>query len=449
MDDEDLVRELLDKKLGASLPPPPSAEETSEGAVPAAWPQAALDEAEVTEADEAPDDDEDTSFDEEVPVIPPDGDEDLVDATSLSERPTVPKVPQANETAPPRPQTLIERLQYHPPTQFGVLLVVGALVLAVLQLGDRGAPQGPTGFDDVPGGQRFPKIPVDGLEAPLSSDDVRRLLERAGEREARGRPEPPEVVAASSPPQPVRVRARPGELYDDSGRVGVIVGTPEDRARTLRREAEEDRRAAAAAAAAPKVRHGLGPEFFEPGGTLEVKETAPTHNRPSLDLEVGTLFEATLVIGVSSLAPSVVVARVPKAVRVRGRTVVQAGATLRGRARPQQDRLFLTFHTLEQRGETFRFEGYAADKKMPGVPALVRASSFEERGKSGAGRGAVGTAGNVIGELVGQTLPGRIARSVADGVATEAQQDLQPDRTRILELPVGRTFQVVVAGGAS
>jgi len=391
------------------------------------------------------------------PLIVPEGEEPIEDLAPkrADELPTAPA--PVYEPPPPPPMSWGEKLRRHTPTQMGVACLCGAVVLGYLQFGGEETPKGPPRWaPEAQGG--FPKVEVDGLDRVVTHEDIRRVLDSVAPDE------PP-----APPPQEVRsaelVRAQPGVLYAGDGTVGdtrpVIAGSVEE---TRRMRAEEARQAQMPRARTPAQAAPIPPReetaqdrldrnahlLYEPGGTLKIEGVTDQGSDPVLRLEVGATFEVQLVVGVSSLAPNVVVARTTKAVKDnRGRQVLTKGAVLRGRAQGERDRLFLTFRTAKSRGETYRLEGYAVDKDMPGVRAIVRGASAEDRGRSGAGRGALGAAGGVVGEIVGQSMPGRVVRGIADGVVPEAQESLRADRHTVLELPVGRKFQVVVTGDGS
>jgi hypothetical protein len=230
---------------------------------------------------------------------------------------------------------------------------------------------------------------------------------------------------------------------------GVFVGDPEDVARGRAREArrgfgDANVEASGGVAPPPPPRRG----WYAPGGTLEgVYEKAK--GETALSLNPGSIFRAKLVVGVSSLAPNGVVAQVVEDVRQDGRV----RPARRRRASGPGPGASGTGSTSPSRGSR---PGNAAcasratrwSAACRALVAQVRASSLEERSESGAGRGALGAAGNVLGEIVGQTLPGRVVRGVAEGALPEAQRDLAPDHSaEILELPAGRVFEVVVTEG--
>ncbi len=373
------------------------------------------------------------------PLIVPEGEEPL----------EVTPPPKPRVIAPPRPPTppptFKERLLTQRTTQMGAVIVLGCAVFGVLQFTAEPASEAPPAWaPNAQGG--FPKVEVDGFDRVVTHEDIRRVLDSVAPDEPP--PPAPEAVRTGG-----LVRAQPGVLYTGDGTVGdtrpVIAGSVEE---TRRMRAEEARRVRQPPPPPPPREETSQDRLdrnahllYEPGGTLKIEGVTDAPKEPALELPVGASFEVELVVGVSSLAPTAVLAKTIEPVQgAHGRQILRKGAILKGTANVGDDRLFVTFRTVKSGGETYRFEGYAVDKKMPGIRAIVRGASGADRGRSGAGRGALGAAGSVLEEIVGDSLPGRVVRGVAEGTVPEAQEALRVDSGRVLELPRGRRFQVVV-----
>ena len=136
-------------------------------------------------------------------------------------------------------------------------------------------------------------------------------------------------------------------------------------------------------------------------------------------------------------------------VRNAGRTVFPVGTVLVGRGSTDgRRRFFIDFYEASVRGEKMRFDGYAVSEgDMPGLVAMRRTASVEERSRDGAMDGAMNGAEAVVDEIVGQSLPGRVAQRIAQGSMRGAQEGLQFDRSVVFEVAAGTACEVLVVGG--
>ena len=273
-------------------------------------------------------------------------------------------------------------------------------------------------------------------DEPLAtSRDLSRALDRA-----RARAEATRTRPERAPGAPVVLQ--PGQLYDpDQDRVEVVTRPLSEN--ELRRAQRSNPNPVAPQR--PKQRL-----FFSPGGTLDVPESMLNKSKKGeASLPIGTRVQAKLTVGASSQSRRPVLAAVVAPVRNAGRTVFPVGTVLVGRGSTDgRRRFFIDFYEASVRGEKMRFDGYAVSEgDMPGLVAMRRAASVEERSRDGAMDGAMNGAEAVVDEIVGQSLPGRVAQRIARGSMRGAQEGLQVDRSVVFEVAAGTAFEVLVVGG--
>jgi hypothetical protein len=273
----------------------------------------------------------------------------------------------------------------------------------------------------------FPKVEVEGHKETVDAREVEQMIQR----EARKLREAKEVSAPRTLPPVV---LKPGELVDPDSREVDATG-PAPSAPTK----------AQASATAPAPRERV--QYFAPGGTLEGighRSRGEGAKDVELGLSVGERISAKLMIGVSSTNHEVAFAQVTKDVVSDGQVVLRRGDVLVGQARSDDARLYLDFQRARTGQGERTFRGYAVERDMPGLLARRRESSFEDRSKSGALRGAVGAAGEILGDLAGGSPAGTFARGVTGGVAPEAERAMESDARVALEVSAGKAFEVVV-----
>jgi hypothetical protein len=312
--------------------------------------------------------------------------------------------------------------------QMGLFGVAGAAFLICwiaierIHTGVKAAP--PVRVADLETHASFPRLEVKGLDR-VKEEDVEALL-RAQKKAAETKASP----ETATHQRERLIQVRPGMMLDENVPRGVVVFDPE---RASPQTPPQDR---------PRP---PGARFFAPGGLLSGAVPKRRVTEEVLGLRTGDRFRVRLDVGIVSSVHEEVIARVAEDVVRDGRPFMSKDDVVRGHASSDDKRIFIRFQSVETAGRTLRVSAYAVEGDMPGLRARRRAATFEERSQKSATGAVVTGAAREAGAILAEgSVIGRIAQGAASGVASEAQRDMRPDTSWVLEVSAGRTFEVVI-----
>lgn len=345
-----------------------------------------------------------------------------------------PIAPPDDEPVRPEPQrpTWAERLRASALAQLGLLSAAG-LVTALL-LFDGPTEDGTIERDTAPSGS-FPTIEIEGAP-PVTEEDIERRL----------RTPRPEAVKPSHEEIRKELKAIAAVGREAAG----VEPLPERRAPQSRRGGDLERSREVEASVARevggtrRVRSAVR-RFYVPGGTMKIEGAAVEEKRNMLPLPVGARLHAKLEVGISSGHPTAVLARLAREIRTEGRRIAPKDSMVKGRFQADGDKIYATFSELIlPSGESLEFEGYAVDRKVPGLVATRREI---DRGDPGGSivQESVDVAKGVVRSVASGSIVGQVAQGLADGALPE--QKAPRASSVILEVAAGKRFQIVVTKG--
>lgn len=187
-----------------------------------------------------------------------------------------------------------------------------------------------------------------------------------------------------------------------------------------------------------------GGRFFDvapaPGAPPAGHETKSTS---SAGLPVSTRIKVALGLGISSTKPDVtVLAEVISPVKVDDRVVIPAGAIMMGTSSSDRERVYVRFHQVVVGGRKLSLGAAAAEGDMPGIKAIKREATLEERQQSRLAQGALGAAAGLAEALVGPA--GSTLRELSDGAVRETQRAQEVDSSVVLIVPAKTQFEAIV-----
>jgi hypothetical protein len=288
----------------------------------------------------------------------------------------------------------------------------------------------------------FPRLEVKGADQ-VKTEDVEAMFrnrKRKAESRADERLENAAGKTSSEDPNAKGVVVlKPGELIDPDAPGGVVVVDP---------DAPKKARARSKGRVSSKSTEPASPNtgrFFTPGGLLKGTVEPKSGARETLALRIGDRFKAKLEVGIVSSVREEVIASVVDDVVRDGKRVLKKGDMLRGRTSNDDKRIFIRFQSVDCGGRPLALNAYAVEKKMPGLRAVRREATLEEKSKKSAASGAISGVAREAGAILAEgSAVGRIVEGAANGVASEAQQEVKTDSSWVLEVPAGKTFEVVV-----
>jgi hypothetical protein len=284
------------------------------------------------------------------------------------------------------------------------------------------------------------KLDVRGVDR-VKEEDVEALFRKKKAPPVEARRDEPAEAAEPRDRAKGAIGLKAGELIDPDSPKGVVVFDPEKAARASASPAQSH-----SGHSAHSAREGenMG-RFFQPGGLLQGAPSAKAASQEALGLKVADRFKARLEVGIVSSVREEVIASVAEDVVRAGKRVLKKGDILRGRSSNDDKRVFIRVQSVETGGRSLAVNGYAIDKRMPGLRATRREATLEERSRKSAAGGAIGGVAREAGAILAEgSVVGRIAEGATNGVASEAQREMQPDSSWVLEVPAARTFEVVV-----
>lgn len=344
-------------------------------------------------------------------------------------------------SVPAARRRILQRVKESAALQFGLLCVAGALaVLFLFGVDEPSEPRVPQ-LDPVP---TFPKLEIEGAPR-VTEEDIARRLRMLPEKEPKDDVLSVDEVIAEDVPDEVKRRKLKAIAARGRQRALAAAGHREGPVASLAVESRGDGSVDRGEGRTAAARNYAG--WFKPGGTIKIEGLEEETEAQRLPLGVGDRMHAKLEVGISSGHSAPVLARLAKDVVSEGRIVAPKGAMLKGRFRADGRRIYVSFDQLIlRRGERLRFEGYAVDKKVPGLLATRREI---EGGDAGAGvlRESVDVAKEVVGSLASGSIVGRVAQGVAEGALPDVPEGQVENLGFILEVTAGKRFEIVVTGG--
>lgn len=343
-------------------------------------------------------------------------------------------------SVPAERRRILQRVKESAALQFGLLCVAGALAVVFL-FGDEPSESAGPRFDPAP---TFPKLEIEGAPR-VTEEDIARRLRMLPEKEQKSDVLSVDEVIAEDVPDEVKRRKLKAIAARGRERALAAAGHREGAVASLAVESRGDGSVEGPEGRTPAARNYAG--WFKPGGTIKIEGLEEETEAQRLPLGVGDRMRAKLEVGISSGHSAPVLARLTKDVMSEGRIVAPKGAMLKGRFRADGLRIYVSFDQLIlRRGERLRFEGYAVDKKVPGLLATRREI---EGGDSGAGvlRESVDVAKDVVGSLASGSIVGRVAQGVAEGALPKVPEGNVETPGFILEVAAGKRFEIVVTTG--
>jgi hypothetical protein len=341
-------------------------------------------------------------------------------------------LPVSIAPSPPSPSTREpdrwRRLLRSAPVQLAALAVVATAVTIGMFSFDgepAAAPKAPTESG------RFPTLEIEGAP-PVTPDQIERRMRAETEVEAvrAAGPAPRDADPDDAIRAELKAIAELGRTLADAENPTTSTTTAIDPTRRVHRKRTS--------------RPAKRGQWFAPGGTVEVKSAKSADGPPRLALSVGERLTAKLEVGISSTHAAPVLARLTEDVRADARVVAPAGAIAKGRFQSDARRIFVSFTELIlTSGERLRFEGYAVERKIPGLLA----TRIEAPGDGDANdlmQGGLETAKEVARSIASGSIVGRVAEGVVEGVVPEGGTERARESGFVLEVPSGRPFQIVI-----
>ncbi len=191
------------------------------------------------------------------------------------------------------------------------------------------------------------------------------------------------------------------------------------------------------------VRPRRGTRYYE-APAEDAPAAKPTGPQP-IGLPLNTRVRLELQIGITSTKhDAVVLARVSEAVRIGEKVVLPKGALLKGRSSNDADRVYIRFHEVVIGKEKFAVDASAVEGDLPGVKAMKREATLEERQQSRVAQGALGAAADVALRAAGVGVAGTVLRGVSSGAVEETQQAQQYETSVVLVVPARTQVDAVV-----
>jgi hypothetical protein len=344
-------------------------------------------------------------------------------------------------------------------SQPGVLVIAGGLMLSAVIIGPAlcGSSRQPAQVATEAKGRHpsfdAPEVPD---EVP-GREQIQRELDKAsrqvGRRQqvAASKPNPSEVVGVPAKAKPAP--ASNAQLADQTQ------PKPIPPTRSHRRRPSRRARSKAVAAQRVEVAQQTQEQFvYRSSYYKPAKVQVVGESKTAVDagLDPGTIIRAKLRVGISTDYPqAVVLATVTQQVVVDKQVIIPVGSTLQGRLRGAGQKLYLDFSSASlQGGKKIALVGYAVSGDLPGLPAKVvrktNATDGEQRTSSALARGAMATAGGVVGRLAGTTVGHELARNVAQEGMHEVRQGYSGAGAGLssvtLEIPAGTEFELLITG---
>lgn len=339
-------------------------------------------------------------------------------------------------------RSLLDRVRQSPLLQLLLLSALGIGVLAYLFSADEREKTVPE-LAPVP---TFPKLDIEGAPR-VTEKEIARRMRMAELRDAEARAEDKREVSFSDLKTDEEKRSYL-KAVAAAGRKQVL-GTAEGdlllQERRVRSRASDNDEDDPGVDELPRVPKREVFRWYIPGGTVKIEGANEEKEEQRLPLGVGDRLSAKLEVGISSGHGAPVLARLSKDVESGGRVVAPKGAMLKGHFRADALRIYVTFEELILAGgDRLFFEGYAVDRKVPGLLATRREVEGGEPGKVVLEE-TVDVAKEVVRSVTGGTIVGRVTDGVAEGVLPDRQTPEQAGF--ILEVPAGKRFEIVVTKG--